>query len=192
MNKFLAIFLLAFSLSCSDPQRTESGDITDIYGNVYDAIASRANASSSWYKSEGRLAFAIEQGADTSSGVGIISMSNFNEPQYCGIAQDCACTGTVQFNFTVSNASPPVTQTSNKPYNVFDTSSDPTQNVQVTQEVFKISTYQIDIKPTSVNLTKNCRIQEQRQLTIIKYSTGEIILKDVYREIAMDQRVTTQ
>ena len=186
------IWVLLFGLlttSCANlTTNTAKGDITDIFGKVYDSVASRSNSSSSWYAIQGSMALALESGTDDINGVGILSMSNYIEPQTCSIGQSCDCTGTMQFSFKVVDTAPPTVPAVEKPYNVFDPVTTPVVTTTTTSVVEKINIYQISIIPKATNLSVNCRPQSPRDLSIVRYSTGEVIIKDISSETAMKPR----
>lgn len=183
-------------MSCADKKLPSdlTGDISEIYGFVFDIIATRADPSVSWYKIIGAGNFALERGDTPTKGTAYQSFFSYTEPQFCALGQTCDCTGTVQNNFTLSTETPSLTPSSpvNAPYNVFDPYSAPipaSSSNSPTGEIYKIYTYLINLSPIANNLTIKCRPQIDRPVTIIRYFSGDLVIKDGYRELLLRPRI---
>lgn len=198
MKKLWPILFIIFLASCEAPPEKEvSGDVSEIFGKIYDAVATRANSSSPWYIVSGKSAMALEQGDSESRGAGLMSFFNYYEPQFCAINQSCYCTGSMRFTFEVKDASQtdgPKEET-DKNYNVFDPYEDPTKTpttsdpeTDPTEEIFQVFLYELMIKPETTQLSEYCRPQSERSVRIIRYQNGEIIIQDSYRDILLRPR----
>lgn len=191
MKKFLAVFLILILNSCSDAPLPEdlSGEITEIYGTSFNIVATRSNSNSPWYFVTGSGTFTLEEGDTETTGLAYFNFNNYLEPQFCSLGNSCECTGASQNNFSLSDLGSTLTNENpaDAPYNIFNpyvnNSPDNTQNQA--GEVYQIYAYQISVKPIAYDFSPNCRAHIERDLTIQRFFSGELIVRDGYRDLLL-------
>ena len=198
-NLIRVIFILTILglVSCTSKPSPEelTGEIDEIYGLIYDVQATRANSETSWYYTQGKYSLVFEQGGDTKSGTFFQAYLNYLEPQFCALGQTCDCSGEVQSNFKVNEESQTETDENpnSQPYNVFDPYNTPSpENTETSNtEVLKVYSYIVDVTPIASDLSENCREHLTRTLSITRFYSGEIIVRDGYRDVLLRPRTST-
>lgn len=196
MKKFTknSIFLL-FSLiliSCSKTDTSTANDTGYFYDVVYQTVATRENSNLSWVGVSGVMQMKISQSTDT-EGTFIFFYQSYKEPQFVYNV----CSGGFKGNFVIPETTSTTTSSSNG-YNVFTPyvpeggSTNTSDTTSTGETVSVIQSYQFQLSINFRSLDPACRTESDRTIGLSRFSNGEVILKNEYRELLMRPVLTSE
>lgn len=190
--KHLLIIVSIILSGCAEPDPVVDEDANlKFFDVVYRVTATRENNKYSWIPVDGDMLMKIVQSSDT-EGTFIFKYISYKEPQFV----TPICTGGFNGNLEVVPANSSTTTTSGvynplDPYNtgastdneVVDLTdpTDPSKTIaKITQFYFKLN-----ILTRSTDLLANCRTEADRTVTIYRFSNGELVMVNDYRQLRM-------
>lgn len=189
-NSFLLI--LFFLIGCSKTDTSASTDNGYFYDVVYKAVATRENSNLGWVGVQGVMQLKISQTTDT-EGTFIFFYQNYKEPQF--VYNNCS--GGYKGNFVIPEDSTTTSNDSNG-YNIFtpyqpegdsSTSSDTSSSGET---IALIQSYKFQLSITYRSLDALCRTESDRILGVSRFSNGELIIKNEYREMLLKPVLTSE
>jgi len=196
-NSLILISLILVSCAKTNDTVEDTGLFFDV---VYQVKATRENSNKAWVGVNGTMQVKISQYTDA-EGTFIFFYNGYKEPQFVYNT----CSGGIKGNFTVPDSTS-TTTSSDSGYNVFtpynpntgsstsDTSSTPTTITDSngnTVTVDLIKTYNFQLAINYRNLDPACRQENDRNIVIYRFSNGELIMKNEYRDMLLKPVLTS-
>lgn len=193
MIKFIKVSILSLILiSCTEPPKTETTtDSALFFDVVYKTVATRETPSKAWVGVSGTMQMKITQSTEA-EGTFIFFYQNYKEPQFVFNT----CSGGFKGNFIIPETTAPPADSSSydilNPYvpEVSNPSTNETTDPNVT--VDQINNYNFQLSITFRSLEEQCRPENDRIIVIYRFTNGEIILKNEYRELLMKPVLTSE
>lgn len=181
----LSLSMMALGSSSCSKKDTPSGlDDGDFFPITYIAKSYRAPGDSVWNPVQGQFEVQFIPDSTKQAGSYTMSYQSYLEPNFCPYNQNCVCSGGISGTFQTG------TQIPNKPspiYNPNDTYSPDNGGSTLSTPVdptktSAIYTFFFDIIVTKKSETSGCKPESNRQVELIRFTSGEIIMTNDYRE----------
>lgn len=201
MKNFIkSSLLLLLLLGCDNKTDTTVDDNGYFFDVVYQVVSTREDSTKSWVNVSGVMQIKISQSTDT-EGTFIFFYNQYKEPQFVYNL----CSGGFKGNFTIPTNSTSPTNTSGgynvmNPYTPSSTSSSNSNNNVATTitdsngntvVVDLIKSYNLQLAINYRNLDPACRQENDRNIVIYRFSNGELIMNNEYRQMLLKPVLTT-
>lgn len=163
---------------------------SDFFNVVYMVTKVRAIGSSVWYPVQG-IFEAQFVSSQENQGSFTMSYSSYLEPQFCPFNQNCVCSGGIEGSYIMPEANDsPKTETPYNPLDPYSPTEGETENGPIVEidpktgepKVSLIYTFFYDININKKSLSSGCKPEANRQIKITRFSNGEAIMTNDYRE----------
>lgn len=196
----LILLLFLSTIGCDKtPETDEAEDNGFFFDVVYQVVSTREDSTKAWVGTNGVMQIKITQYTET-EGTFVFFYNKYKEPQFVYNL----CSGGFKGNFTIPSNSNTTTNEGNgydvmSPYTPTSGSNNSNNNDQTTivdsngntVVVDLIKSYNFQLAINYRNLDPSCRQENDRNIIIYRFSNGELIMNNEYRQMLLKPVLTT-
>jgi hypothetical protein len=180
IRSIFIILLAICSFGCAKAYAPADPDL--FYDIVYVALYSRLPGGT-WTPVQGEFnaKFTQDKTGETKDGVFTMFYSAYFEPQFCGYNLSCVCSGGVSGTFT-NVEDEIVPDDTSFPYDILQPyNQDQTTTTETTAD--EIKSFRFEIKVKEKNMSLGCKNEENRTIRLSRFSNGNVVMLNDYREL---------